>query len=178
MKSVPQIERVATLDAAAVAGLAALLVDAVDGGASVGFHAPLRRHAALAYWRDVAASLDADNMLWIARDAQQRVTGSVQLQRARRENGRHRAEVCKLLVLRDARRNGIASQLMAAVEAQATASGVSLLVLDTEVQSPAEAFYQRQGWQRAGEIPDFASNAAGALLGTALYFKPLRRTPG
>ena len=169
-----QIDRIGTLDAAAVDSLAALLIDAIDGGASMGFHAPLRPSVAAAYWRDVASSLDADNALWIALDGAQRIVGSVQWQRAGRENGRHRAEVCKLLVLRDARRAGIAAQLMATLEALARASSVTLLVLDTEAGSPAESFYQSQGWQRVGEIPGFASRGDASLMATALYYKALR----
>jgi acetyltransferase len=169
-----RIDRLDALDTASVEGLAELLVDAIDGGASMGFHAPLRPSVALAYWHEVAVSLDADNALWIARDAARRVVGSVQWQRAGRENGRHRAEVCKLLVLRDARRAGIAAQLMAALEAHARAGGVTLLVLDTEAGSAAESFYRSQGWQRVGEIPGFASRADGSLTATALYFKTQR----
>ena len=166
-----QIDRIGMPDAAAADGLAALLIDAIDGGASMGFHAPLRPSVALAYWREVAASLDADNTLWIARDGSERIVGSVQLQRAVRENGRHRAEVCKLIVLREARRAGIASQLMIALEGHAKASGVSLLVLDTEAGSPAESFYQGQAWACVGQIPGFASRGDGSRMATALYFK-------
>jgi acetyltransferase len=173
-----QVERAAALDDVALDGLAALLADVVDNGSSVGFHAPLRHATALAYWCEVAASLDADNRLWTARDEKQRIVGSVQLQRARRENGRHRGEVCKLIVRRDARRAGVAASLMAALEAQALQCGLSLLVLDTETGSPAEAFYRHQGWQRAGEIPGYASNTSGALRATALYFKTLGQVPG
>lgn len=169
-----QVERRGTLDAATVDSLAALLIDAIDGGASMGFHAPLRPSAAVACWSEVAASLDADHSLWTARDDAGRIVGSVQWQRAGKENGRHRAEVCKLIVLRAARRAGIASQLMAALEAHARASGVTLLVLDTEAGSPAESFYQSQGWQRVGEIPGFASRGDASLMATALYYKALR----
>ena len=165
------VERVGTVDAELLEGLAALLVDAVDGGASIGFHAPLPHRAALACARQVGAALDADNALWVARDDGGRIVGTVQMQRAMQENGRHRAEVCKLMVLRDARRGRIASQLMAALEAHAAAIGLALLVLDTQAQSPAEAFYLGQGWQRAGEIPAYASSASGALHATTLYFK-------
>ncbi len=168
-----QVERVTALDDLALGGLAALLADVVDGGNSVGFHAPLQHETALAYWREVAASLDADHMLWLAYDGHRRTVGTVQLQRAKRENGRHRGEVCKLIVRRDARRAGVAARLMAALEAQALQCGLSLLVLDTEVRSPAEAFYRQQGWQRVGEIPGYASNTDGALRATALYFKAL-----
>ena len=169
-----QIERAAALDDVALDGLAALLADVVDGGNSVGFHAPLGHETALAYWHEVAASLSADNMLWIARDTRRRIVGSVQLQRAQRENGRQRAEVCKLIVLREARRSGVAAQLMATLEAQALGCGLSLLVLDTEARSPAEAFYLHQGWQRVGEIPGYASNPGGKLQATVLFFKALQ----
>jgi acetyltransferase len=170
-----RVERVGRPESADLDGLAALLIDVVDGDASVGFHAPLPLRAAQGYWREVIALLDDDVALWLAREpaAPHRIVGAVQMQRAGRENGRHRAEVCKLLVLHAARRSGIASQLMAALEDHARALGLTLLVLDTEAQSPAESFYRHHGWQRVGEIPGYASRGDGSLLATALHFKAL-----
>ena len=97
----------------------------------------------------------------------------MQLSICGKPNGRHRAEVQKLMVHRDARRRGVAAQLMAALERVARDEGLRLLVLDTEVDSPAETFYRAQGFQRAGEIPDFATSPQGELRGTALYWKRL-----
>ena len=102
-----------------------------------------------------------------------RALGTVQLSLCGKPNGRHRAEVQKLMVHRDARRRGVAAQLMAALERVARDEGLRLLVLDTEVDSPAETFYRALGFQRAGEIPDFATSPQGELCGTALYWKRL-----
>lgn len=153
-------------------GLAALLADAVDGGASVGFLAPLEYDAAMHYWAHTAASLDHDLRLWVAEQGDD-VLGSVQLALCGRDNGRHRAEVQKLFVLRSARGHGIASKLMAAVEEHARAAGRSLLVLDTQAGSTAESIYQHLGWRKVGEIPRYAASPDGVLRATAYYYKEL-----
>lgn len=149
-----------------------LLEDAVDGGASVGFLAPLAPSVATRYWRDTLASAGPSLCVWVAQE-HGRVVGAVQLALADRENGRHRAEVQKLLVLASSRRKGIAQQLMAALESHARRAGRTLLILDTQQGSAAESLYQRLGWSKAGEIPDFAAAPDGTLKATALYFKQL-----
>ncbi|MFC0679473.1 GNAT family N-acetyltransferase [Lysobacter korlensis] len=153
-------------------GLCELLRDNVEGGASVGFLVPLDAHAARDYWREVLGAIGPSLALWVAEQGGE-IVGSVQLAPAGRENGRHRAEVQKLLVLQRHRGKHIASSLMAALEAFATDQGRSLLVLDTQKGSAAEAVYQRLGWQRAGEIPDFAAMPDGRLTATVLYYKRL-----
>jgi GNAT superfamily N-acetyltransferase len=149
-----------------------LLVENVDGGASIGFLAPLQPTAARAYWDDVVASLGEGRVLWVAEDAGD-VVGSVQLAPCLKENGRHRAEVQKLFVLPSHRSRGIARRLMEALETHAIASGLTLLVLDTEVESPAEHVYRRLGWTRYGEVPNYALTPAGTLHATACYYKTL-----
>jgi hypothetical protein len=84
-------------------GLSDLLADAVHGGASVGFLAPLAPGTAAAYWHDVAASLGPGLLLWVAEDGDE-VVGAVQLAPALRENGLHRAEVCRSAWARDSHR--------------------------------------------------------------------------
>lgn len=111
--------------------LCELLKGAVEGGASVGFMAPLSAEAADAYWRDVLASIGQSLMVWVALE-NGRAIGSVQLALCQRGNGRHRGEVQKLLVLGTHRRRGIAQRLMGELEASARAAGRSLLVLDTQ----------------------------------------------
>lgn len=152
--------------------LCELLKGAVEGGASVGFMAPLSAEAADAYWRDVLASIGQSLMVWVALE-NGRAIGSVQLALCQRGNGRHRGEVQKLLVLGTHRRRGIAQRLMGELEASARAAGRSLLVLDTQKGSAAETLYQTAGWSRAGEIPDFALAPYGGLQATSLYFKQL-----
>jgi GNAT superfamily N-acetyltransferase len=153
-------------------GLAELLRDVVEGGASVGFLAPLEIARAQAYWQGVFAALGPHLMLWIAREAG-RVVGSVQLAPSPRDNSRHRAEVQKLMVLSSHRGRGIASRLLATAEERARASGRTLLVLDTLAGSDAEPVYRHLGWQRAGEIPDYAATPWGDLQPTVYYYKKL-----
>jgi GNAT superfamily N-acetyltransferase len=167
------VRRVSRQEEPALLGpLASLLQDAVHGGASVGFLAPLAPEAARQYWLDVFRVLDSDRLLWVAeRDDQ--LLGTVQLQSCAKDNGRHRAEVQKLLVLSQARGQGIAGRLMRAVESEARAQGLRLLVLDTLQGSQAEQVYGHLGWQRAGEIPDYAAAPDGALFPTVIFFKQL-----
>src|SRR5689334_8002135 len=101
-------------------GLDRLLIESVDGGASIGFLAPLRPASARAYWDDVVASLGDGRVLWIAEDGDA-IVGSVQLAPCLKENGRHRAEVQKLFVLPAWRGRGIARRLTEALEAHAVA---------------------------------------------------------
>ncbi|MFE6668010.1 GNAT family N-acetyltransferase [Streptomyces sp. NPDC057697] len=153
--------------------LAALLVDTVNGGSSVGFLAPLERDAAAAWWRERAGAVDAgDLQVWIARDAE-RVAGTIGLVRGRLPNARHRAEVTKLMVRPSARGRGLGRSLLDAVERSAAESGVTLLVLDTESGSHAERLYRSAGWTECGSIPGYAGDPDGALKPTTLYYKPL-----
>ncbi|KUO10114.1 acetyltransferase [Streptomyces sp. DSM 15324] len=157
----------------AAGDLAALLVDTVAGGASIGFLAPLDTAEALAWWRERAEGADAGRLaVWAAYDAD-RVIGTVGLAFPDKPNSRHRAELVKLMVHRDARGKGLGRTLLATAERAARAAGVTLLHLDTETDSPAEHLYGTAGWTRAGVIPDYAADPAGALRPTTLYYKRL-----
>ncbi len=154
--------------------LIALLQDAVDGGASVGFLPPLAAPEAGAYWDEVAAALGAGSrLLLVARDAGGAVVGSVQLDLATRPNARHRAEVAKLIVLRAARRRGLGRALMLALESHARRLGRTTLVLDTRPGDDAERLYRNLGWTLAGAIPRYAAGADGRLHPTAVYYRLL-----
>ncbi|MEV6744908.1 GNAT family N-acetyltransferase [Streptomyces sp. WC2508] len=161
--------------------LAALLVDTVDGGSSVGFLAPLDREVAADWWRERAGAVDAGRLqVWIARDAE-RVAGTIALDRAQLPNARHRAEVAKLMVRPSARGRGVGRSLLDAAERSAAGAGVTLLVLDTESGSPAERLYRSAGWTECGSIPDYAGDPAGVLRPTTLYYKvigPAQALPG
>ncbi|MER5612570.1 GNAT family N-acetyltransferase [Streptomyces sp. NPDC002215] len=153
--------------------LAALLVDTVDGGSSVGFLAPLDRDVAAVWWRERAGDVDAGLLqVWIARDAE-RVAGTIALSRARLPNARHRAEVAKLMVRPSARGLGLGRSLLDAAERSAAGAGVTLLVLDTESGSPAERLYRSAGWTECGSIPDYAEDPAGVLKPTTFYYKAI-----
>lgn len=154
--------------------LSDILVDCVDGGASVGFLPPLPAVEACAYWRSVAdAVAEGSRLVLIAAAPGAPADGTVQLDLSMRPNGRHRAEVVRLLVHRRARRLGLGRRLMQAVEAEARRRARTTLVLDTREGDPSERLYQTLGWQRAGVIPRYARSASGALDGSAFYYKLL-----
>jgi GNAT superfamily N-acetyltransferase len=104
---------------------------------------------------------------------ERRVVGTAQLRLAQLPNGRHRAEVAKVLVHRSARRRGIATSLMNAIEGIALAEGRTLLVLDTITGSEAVPLYTKLGWTRAGEIPEYAGLPSGELRPTTIFFRRL-----
>lgn len=158
-----QLERVdGTRDRAAVIhGLAVVLVDCVEGGASVGFLAPLALEAAADYWD---STIDAAGVLtWAARDDDGTYVACVRLVLAPLPNAQHRGEVSKLLVARSARGRGLASRLLDAVDAEALARGRTLLLLDTETDSAAESLYRARGWQPYGFVPGHALRPDGTM---------------
>jgi ribosomal protein S18 acetylase RimI-like enzyme len=158
--------------------LVALLRDAVDGGASVGFLPPLTEAEAGAYWDGILGAVrDGACVVLAAHDPALGLVGSAQLELARRANARHRAEVSKVMVHRRARRRGIGRALLAALEEHARRLGRTTLVLDTRQGDPSEALYRAAGWTFAGAIPRYARSATGALDATALYWK-LLEPPG
>ena len=160
---------------AAEPALIEVLRDAVDSGASVGFLPPLATATAAAYWRTVFAALDEGaRVLLVARRAEDgAIVGTAQLEPSGKENGRHRAEVAKVMVLRPARRAGVGRALMVALESHARRLGRTTLVLDTREGDPSERLYASLGWRRLGVIPRYAESAGGGLDGSAFYYKLL-----
>jgi ribosomal protein S18 acetylase RimI-like enzyme len=158
--------------------LVALLQDAVDGGASIGFLPPLGETEAAAYWRSVVAAMGAGaRILFAAAQPDGQVVGTAQLDLATRPNARHRAEVQKVIVHRRARRRGIGRALMLAVEAEARRRGRTTLVLDTRRGDPSERLYATVGYRLAGVIPEYAQSADGALDPSAFYYRLLGSAP-
>jgi ribosomal protein S18 acetylase RimI-like enzyme len=166
------VRRVHALDDAQIDELASVLIDCVEGGASVSFMHPLSRERAVAFWRGVAHGVAAgERALIIAEDAQG-LCGTVQLVLDQPENQPHRAELSKMLVHRRARRQGLGAALMRAAEAAARDCHKTLLVLDT-ANDEAERLYERLGWTRVGVIPDYALLPRGGLCGTTVYYRNL-----
>ncbi|MEU1315951.1 GNAT family N-acetyltransferase [Streptomyces tibetensis] len=151
--------------------LADLLCDTVNGGASVGFLAPLTRAEALTWWEERAADVAAGRLaVWVACEGE-RVLGTVSLAFPGKTNSRHRAELVKLMVHREARGRGLGRGLLATAQDAAAAAGVTLLHLDTETGSPAETLYRSAGWTPIGAIPDYAADPGGVLRPTTIYYK-------
>ena len=166
------VRRVHALNDAQIEELATVLIDCVDGGASVSFMHPLSRERAVAFWRRVAQGVAAgERALLVAADARG-LCGTVQLVLDQPENQPHRAELSKMLVHRRARRQGLGAALMRAAEATARDCGKTLLVLDT-ANDEAERLYERLGWTRVGVIPDYALLPHGGLCGTTVYYRNL-----
>lgn len=153
----------------------ALLRDAVDHGASIGFTLPLAEADVADYWRKVGADVAAGHkVLMAARDAGGRLLGSGQLALEPRSNGRHRAEVQKLMVFAAERGRGVGSMLMRGIEAAAKVHGRTLLFLDTSVgASGAANLYEQLGYTHCGGIPDYAMDPDGTLKANAIYYKRL-----
>lgn len=160
--------------AAAVPQLAEVLADAVDGGASVGFVAPFTVRDAQVWWQTVKPGLlSGATLLWVARDGDA-IVGTVQVKlELTYTNGRHRGEVAKLLVHRQARGRGVGRALLAAAERAAAAHGVTLLMLDTETGKPAESLYRSAGWIEVGVVPEHSAGPDGLLNPTTFYYKPI-----
>src|SRR5438477_5910064 len=148
--------RLHAVDDAQIDGLADVLIDCVEGGASVSFMHPLPRDRAVAFWRRVAHGVAVgERALLVAEDARG-LCGTVQLVLDLPENQPHRADLAKMLVHRRARRQGLGAALMRAAEDTARECGKTLLVLDAVTGGDAERLYQRLGWQRVGVIPGYA----------------------
>ena len=164
--------RLFALNDAEIEGLADVLIDCVEGGASVSFMHPLPRDRAVAFWRTVAQSVAAGERALLVADDAQGVCGTVQLVLDQPENQPHRADLSKMLVHRRARRQGLGAALLRAAETTARECGKTLLVLDT-ASDDAERLYGRVGWQRVGVIPGYALLPQGGLCGTTVYYRNL-----
>ena len=154
-----------------IQGLSDVLIDCVEGGASVSFLLPMTRDKAEVFWRGVAASVArGERLVFAAEDGDGAIVGTVQIVLAQPENQPHRGDLAKMLVHRRARRQGIGAALLEAAESGALGAGKTLLVLDT-ASGDAERLYARQGWQRCGLIPDYALWPDGTLCATTYFFK-------
>jgi len=154
-----------------------LLLDAVHGGASVGFLPPLDAELADKYWLGVEAAVRMGSTILLGAYDDTRLVGAVQLGLAHQANGTHRAEVMKLMVHSAARRQGIGRRLMRAIEEEAATRERYLLILDTERESAAETLYRSLGWQTLGIIPRYALSHDRTLRDTVFFFKELAARP-
>jgi GNAT superfamily N-acetyltransferase len=159
---------------AALAELAEVLVDCVEGGASVNFMSPYSHDEALVFFRKVANSVAAGDIVLLAARCDGKIVSTVQLGLDTPPNQRHRADIKKMLVHRSARGRGIGAALMAAVEAEARARGRWLVVLDTVPGENGHRLYLRAGFQQSGIVPDYAMFPDGRLCDTAIMWKRLR----
>ena len=154
-------------------GLAAVLVDCVEGGASVGYMAPFTHEEARRVYEAYAEDVEHGRRLLLAAFADGELVGTVQVVFAPHPNQPHRVDIARMLVHRSARRRGIAQRLMEHAEAEARAEGKTLLVLDTVTGDDAERLYARLGWTRVGVIPGYALYPDGRPCDTTVFWKSL-----
>jgi GNAT superfamily N-acetyltransferase len=166
--------RVAGHEPELVPALADVLIDCVEGGASVSFLWPLPREKALAFWQGVIEGVRrGERILLVGQDSAGQVHGTVQVVLAMPDNQPHRGDVCKMLVHRRARRSGLGAALLRAAENAAREAGRTLLVLDAVTGGDAEQLYSRSGWQRVGVIPGYALWPKGGPCDTTYFYKTL-----
>ena len=171
------IQEVDALDTPIRDALATILVRVVDDGASVGFIAPLSHDRARLFWDALprpgvhlfVATVEAHD------GADHTVVGTAQLHLAGQENGRHRAEVAKVLVHPDWQRRGIARALLGALESRASDLGRTTLLLDTREGDPSNDLYTAAGYTQVGRIAEYCRSNNGSLDATIFYAKWLPR---
>lgn len=153
--------------------LASVLVDCVEGGASVSFMAPFSLADAEAFFERVLGGVACGERILIAAFLGSKLVGTIQVLTATPPNQPHRADLAKLLVLRSARSHGVGARLMEFAEEESRRAGKTLLVLDTVTGSAAERLYVRLGWNKVGIIPNYALFPDGSFCDTTIFWKQL-----
>ena len=167
------LRRLHTIEEAQIEALATVAMDCVEGGASVGFMHPFTRDRAVAFWHRVAQGVAAGERVILVAEDSQGICGTVQLVVALPENQPHRADLCKMLVHRRARKKGLGAALMRAAEDLARECGKSVVVLDAVTDGDAARLYETLGWVRVGDIPNYALMPGGEPCSTTYYFRHL-----
>ncbi len=166
------VRRLEVISSREFAGLCDVLIDCVEGGASVNFMLPMTREKAMAFWLKVAEGLTHGERALIVAEDESGIVGTAQAVWASPENQPHRADIAKMLVHRRARNRGVGAAVLAAAEDAARAAGRTLLVLDT-ASAAAERLYERGGWRRVGAIPKYALLPDGPFIASVFFYKDL-----
>ena len=108
MSGAIQIRCLQTIGDREIQGLGDVLIDCVEGGASVSFMLPMSRAKADAFWRSTADSVArGERVVLAAEDETGAIIGTAQIILAQPENQPHRGDLAKMLVHRRARRRGV-----------------------------------------------------------------------
>lgn len=156
-----------------LAALAQLLFDAHAANMALGLLAPLTQQSAERAWLELGTRLEPGERVLLAALDEGAPIGAVHLARAAVENGRHRAEVQRLVVRAGARGRGVGGALLDAVCDRARALGLTLLWLTTHAGTDSDRFYSARGWTRAGEVPAYARLPDGTLAASAFFYREL-----
>jgi GNAT superfamily N-acetyltransferase len=170
------IHRLREVTSQQIEQLADVLQDCVNGGASVSFMQPLSRERATEFWQKVAGGVARGERALLVAEDEHGICGTVQLIFDLPENQPHRADLAKMLVHGRARRRGIGAALMQAAETCAREECKTLLVLDAVTGGDAARLYERLGWIRVGDIPNFALFPQGGYCSTTYFYRDLSET--
>jgi GNAT superfamily N-acetyltransferase len=157
----------------ALPALVELLRDTVNGGASLGFLAPLRDDVAREYWSSLRPELEDGSRILLGAFSDGRLVGSAQLALPCWPNAPHRAEVQKVLVAPGKRGQGVGRSLMAALHGVAWQHGRSLLILNARQGGPAVGFYKGLGYQEVGVVPGYTVGPAGERYDNVTLYQQL-----
>ncbi|BFM51220.1 GNAT family N-acetyltransferase [Marinomonas sp. THO17] len=153
--------------------LVALLIDAVDSGAPIGFLPPLSEPEAKAYWSSVNDELQENSRQVLLVREEDKVVGSVQIAMSPKANALHRCDVEKLMVHTQVRENGLGSILMQGVERVAAAMQRQLLILEVRSDDIAHDMYVNMGYIPFGEVPGYIRSANGMLHNSTFFYKEI-----
>jgi GNAT superfamily N-acetyltransferase len=150
-----------------------LLRDTVNGGASLGFWAPLCDDVARDYWLSLRPQLEDGSRILLGAFSDEHLVGSAQLALPCWPNAPHRAEVQKVLVAPGKRGQGVGRSLMAALHGVAWQHGRSLLILNARQGAPAVGFYKGLGYQEVGVVPGYTVGPAGERYANVTLYQRL-----
>jgi Sortase and related acyltransferases len=156
-----------------VASFTELFKETVNGGASLGYVAPLTHNAARDYWLSLRSELDSGARLLLAAYAEGQLVGSGQLYLPYWPAARHRAEVHKLLVGATTRGHGVGKQLMTSLHETSRRRGRSLILLNTRRGGSAERFYMRLGYKEVGVVPGHIAAQGGLRYDSVILYLEL-----
>ncbi len=135
--------------------LADILADGVNNGAAISFMQPCTTASALTFWRTkVFPEVTSGERVLFVAWLDQRPVGTVQLAIGQPPNQPHRADVAKMIVHSHARRKGIATRLLLALEQHAKSLGKTLITLDTRTGDSAEKLYASLGFHDRRHHPE------------------------
>ncbi|KAI1754094.1 acyl-CoA N-acyltransferase [Xylaria castorea] len=146
------------------------------------FLPPLDNDKLLAYWREMVQEVSAGTRLIIiqldelepgsaAKGAE--LKGVVMLRMPQTETFTHQGHLEKLMVSPSFRQRGAAKAMIRFLETEAIDRGRKLIMLSTEVGSPAEKIYPKLGYVEYGTVPSCCIGPSGNMVDDVFFYKQL-----
>ncbi|KAI0876809.1 acyl-CoA N-acyltransferase [Hypoxylon argillaceum] len=170
-------------DAHLVPYLAAIHAACIHQDAMVAtFLPPLNYDKLLAYWREaigdvrkgtrlIAIQLDESEPGSPAKGPE--LKGVVMLGMPQTETFTHQGSLEKLMVSPAFRQRGAARAMIQVLEKEAVGRGRKLILLSTEVGSPAATMYPKLGYVEYGRVPGCSIGPGGHMVDDVFFYKQL-----